>query len=166
MKNAAGISVRFRVPDHSSMENLGSFLASFFHSGDFVYLIGDLGAGKTTLVRGIARGLGYSGRVTSPTFTLMNQYATHPPIVHLDFYRLESPDSVEDLGLEDYCNRDAVTLIEWPQIALEALPNPLMKVEIDLIDGDYTCGREVTITVDHSAKEIIERLQKYVDTCH
>jgi len=166
MENASTASLRLVIPDSLEMEKLGQFLASLFHPGDCICLIGGLGAGKTTLVRGFARGLGYTGRVTSPTFTLMNQYDCHPPIVHLDFYRLDAAAMVEDLGLDDYWHQDAIMLIEWPQIGMEALPQPAMKIEIDLINEDYDLGRQVTFSVPNTNAEMLERLKNYADTCH
>ncbi len=164
-------SVQLFVPDSTAMEELGAFLASFFHPGDLVYLMGALGAGKTTFVLGAARALGYTGRVTSPTFTIMNQYDCTPPVVHLDFYRLESPGMMADLGLDDYMHREAVMLIEWPQIGLETLPDPRITVDIQLVDDDYDRGRNVIVTLNQPEqedrdefREETERLRNYADT--
>lgn len=132
------------VPDEEAMMALGENLARFLKGGEIIYLQGELGAGKTTLVRGVLRGLGYTGRVTSPTFTLMNIYASQPTVYHFDFYRLEGQDLI-DLGLEDYLGRKGITLIEWPEIGQHELPEEALIVTIDLVDGDYERERIVSL---------------------
>lgn len=92
------------------MRALGARLSERWKAGDLVLLEGPLGAGKTTLVRGVLEALGHRGGVRSPTFNLLQVYATHPPVLHADLYRLTSADG---LGLEDYCD-DHLCLIEWP----------------------------------------------------
>src|SRR5687767_15924790 len=82
--------------------------------GDVVGLTGELGAGKTTLVRGLLRELGHDGEVRSPTFNLIQEFDTEPPVCHVDLYRLETPKEVADLGLSDYFQSFA-TIIEWPE---------------------------------------------------
>lgn len=132
------------VETDEAMQLLGQRIAPFLSAGDVVYLQGELGAGKTTLVRGIARGMGYAGRVTSPTFTIMNIYPNEPDIYHFDFYRLDHHD-LPDLGLDDYLSGEGVVLIEWPEIGMEFLPEEAMVIEISLIDDDYERGRKVQL---------------------
>lgn len=132
------------IPTEEEMLKLGQNLATVLTAGDIVYLLGNLGAGKTTLARGIARGLGFKGRVTSPTFTLMNIYNGTPPIYHFDFYRLQGGE-VEDLGLEDYLEREGISLIEWPPLKEADLPQEALLVEIKLKDDDYDKERLVHI---------------------
>lgn len=133
------------VRSDEEMQQLGRLLAVVLETGDVVYLVGELGAGKTTLVRGIARGFDYSGRVTSPTFTLMNIYHGKSTIYHFDFYRLEKGD-IGDLGLEDYLEKDGIALIEWPRTDSNALPAEYLLVDIRLVEEDYDRERQVTIT--------------------
>ncbi len=96
------------------MDALGTRIASQLQIGDVVALKGELGAGKTTLARGILAALGHEGEVPSPTFTLLEIYdALNPPVVHADFYRLEHPSEAEELGLEDY-REGRVLIAEWP----------------------------------------------------
>ena len=99
------------------MQGFGASIAAQLVPGDVVALSGGLGTGKTTLSRAILRSLGHEGEVPSPTFTIIETYDhLDPPIVHADFYRLEDPSEVEQLGLDDY--RDgAVLLAEWPEQA-------------------------------------------------
>jgi len=132
------------VKDEEAMLELGQKLARVLAGGDILYLSGELGAGKTTLVRGIAKGLGYQGRVNSPTFTLMNIYNSDPPLYHLDFYRLEDGD-LDDLGLDDYWQDEAIIAIEWPQRAANKLPGESLQINIELVDDDYEKERKVTL---------------------
>lgn len=130
------------VASAEKMQELGQLLGRLLQAKDVLYLIGDLGAGKTTLVQGIAKGLGYNGRVTSPTFTLMNIYPTKPEIYHYDFYRLEG-NELDDLGLEDYLERDGIALIEWPSLDNTSLPQEALLIEIILTDDDYDKERQL-----------------------
>jgi tRNA threonylcarbamoyladenosine biosynthesis protein TsaE len=156
--------MKIEVHSEEEMQQLGRDLASVLAEDDVVYLLGELGAGKTALVRGVARGLGFTGRVTSPTFTLMNVYATTPVIYHFDFYRLESQD-LGDLGLEDYLERGGISLVEWPQVGQELLPREALWLVIELIDHDYERARKVHISAQGSKYEDkLERLRQIVNT--
>lgn len=151
------------IPDEQAMEDFGGRLASVLRPGDVLYLSGELGAGKTTLVRGAARRLGYQGRVTSPTFTIMNIYQTNPPIYHFDFYRLENND-LEDLGLGDYLEKDGIAFIEWPCLTGE-LPDQALHIQIELVDDDYERERRVLVSasgLEYDAR--LKELKKVVDT--
>jgi tRNA threonylcarbamoyladenosine biosynthesis protein TsaE len=142
------------------MERLGEKLAQVLEDNDLVYLRGELGAGKTTLVRGIAQGKGYRGRVTSPTFTLMNVYLLEQmQINHFDFYRLD-PHDIYDLGLEDYLERKGLSLIEWPQAGAGILPAEALVIDISLVEDDYERERKVKIKAQGSQyQEKIKELQ-------
>ena len=95
-------------------ESLGETWARAAKSGWVIGLTGDLGAGKTQLVKGLARGLGATERVHSPTFALVNEYTTgRLPLFHLDLYRLETPEQIRNAGLEDFLQPDGVTVVEW-----------------------------------------------------
>ncbi|MCB2066781.1 MAG: tRNA (adenosine(37)-N6)-threonylcarbamoyltransferase complex ATPase subunit type 1 TsaE [Erythrobacter sp.] len=109
--------MRIDLPDLASMEALGQRIAARLRPGDVVALSGGLGTGKTTLSRAILAALGHQGDVPSPTFTIIETYDhLMPPVVHADFYRLEDPSEVEQLGLDDY-REGAVLLAEWPDHA-------------------------------------------------
>ncbi|MCX5779677.1 MAG: tRNA (adenosine(37)-N6)-threonylcarbamoyltransferase complex ATPase subunit type 1 TsaE [Firmicutes bacterium] len=158
------MKMAIEVHNEEEMQKLGRDLAAVLAEDDVVYLLGELGAGKTTLVRGVARGLGYPGRVTSPTFTLMNIYATDPLIYHFDFYRLENSD-MEDLGLDDYLECGGISLVEWPQVGQELLPQEALWLEIELIDHDYERSRMVSISAQGSKyQDKLERLRQIVNT--
>ncbi|EKD44053.1 MAG: hypothetical protein ACD_72C00013G0003 [uncultured bacterium] len=106
----------------------GKSLAAHFRGGDILLLIGELGAGKTTLMKGLASGFGVDDDVTSPTFTLMNRYHTCNPkiksLVHIDTYRLKDEYELKEIGIEDYlCEPDSLCVIEWPEKVGELLKN-------------------------------------------
>lgn len=154
------------INTEAEMMTLGKELAAVLESDDVVYLMGELGVGKTTLVRGIARAMGYGGRVTSPTFTLMNIYDCDPPLYHFDFYRLENGDTC-DLGLEDYLERQGISLIEWPHLDDGRLPAEAMLVAITLQYDDYERARVVKITTRGAKyQEKLEGLMQLVHSSH
>lgn len=111
-------------------EALGETLARRLGAGDVVAYRGDLGAGKTAFTRGLARGLGCTGRVTSPTFTVVNEYEGRLPLFHFDLYRLEGEDALYDIGWEDYLDRGGVCAVEWSERAEAALPRETVWVSI------------------------------------
>jgi len=107
-----------------------------------VSLEGPLGSGKTTFVKGIARALGVRDEVTSPSFTIMTAYAGRIPLYHLDLYRLDRIDEIEDLGFDDVVFRDGVTVIEWGEKAGPLLPEDVVEVRIEMApDG----AREIDV---------------------
>ena len=100
------------------------------HGGQVVAYRGGLGMGKTAFTRGLARGLGYKGRVTSPTFTIVNEYLGETPLFHFDMYRLHSADDLFDIGWEDYLARHGVCAVEWSENVADALPEDTVYVTI------------------------------------
>ena len=111
-------------------EALGEALARRLRAGDTVAFRGDLGAGKTAFTRGLARGLGCKGRVTSPTFTIVNEYEGDLPLFHFDMYRLGGEDELFDIGWEDYLGRGGVCAVEWSERVSAALPPDTVTVAI------------------------------------
>ena len=103
-------------------EALGEALGRKLQPGAVVAYFGGLGMGKTAFTRGLARGLGCTGRVTSPTFTIVNEYEGRIPLFHFDMYRLEDADALFDIGWEDYLDRNGVCAVEWSERVTEALP--------------------------------------------
>ena len=126
-------------------EALGASLAQELEPGAVLAFTGDLGAGKTAFVRGLARGLGCPGRVTSPTFTIVNEYeGGRLPLFHFDMYRLASSEELFDIGWEDYLARGGVCAVEWSENIADALEGDLVRV--DLRRGDGENERIITIT--------------------
>lgn len=111
-------------------EAAGEALAARLGAGAVVAYLGDLGAGKTAFTRGLARGLGCAGRVTSPTFTIVNEYGGRLPLFHFDLYRLGGEDELFDVGWEDYLARGGVCAVEWSERASGALPAGTVRVTI------------------------------------
>ena len=117
---------------------LGQRLAERLKPGQIVAFTGDLGAGKTAFVSGMAQGLGISDRVTSPTFTIVNEYeGGRLPLFHFDLYRLSSAEELFDIGWEDYLARGGVCAVEWSENAAQALEGePVIRVDIQRGAGD------------------------------
>lgn len=116
---------------------LGARLATHLVAGDVVALSGDLGAGKTQLVKGIAGGLGLDPVVvTSPTFTLVHEYGGDPPIVHIDLYRLDRPDDLIRVDLDERLMDESILVIEWPEIAAGLLPQDTVHLRFTHLGGD------------------------------
>ena len=126
-------------------EDLGRRLAAALSPGAVVAYRGGLGMGKTAFTRGLARGLGYEGRVTSPTFTIVNEYdGTGLPLFHFDMYRLEGPEDLFGIGWEDYLDRGGVCAVEWSERVEEALPGDAVTVSIARCPEDES-WRAITV---------------------
>jgi len=124
------MQLELRAPTAEDTRAIGEAMAPLVEPGDAFALTGELGAGKTTLVQGLARGLGFDGPVLSPTFTLVREYATgHLPIVHADVYRLDRVQDVVDLGLEESAE-GGVLLVEWGDAVEALLPAGHLVVEL------------------------------------
>ena len=124
-------------------EELGCRLGRTLGPGAVVAYFGGLGMGKTAFTRGLARGLGCRGRVTSPTFTIVNEYeGGRLPLFHFDMYRLNSADDLFDIGWEDYLSRGGVCAVEWSENVMDALPEDTVWVRIAR-EGDT--ARSITI---------------------
>ncbi len=130
--------------------NLAAALASLAEPGDLILLVGDLGAGKTTFTQGFAAALGVSTQVTSPTFTLANQYQGKLLIHHLDVFRLEQISEVLDLDLFELLDSEGVTLIEWGNVVRQTLPDEYL--EIALTFGNATADPVAQQTTATSIK--------------
>ena len=114
----------------SETEALGEALAKRLAAGDVIAYLGDLGAGKTAFTRGLAKGLGCTGRVTSPTFTIVNEYEGRIPLFHFDMYRLSDADELFDIGWDDYLSRGGICAVEWSERITEELPRNTIIVTI------------------------------------
>jgi tRNA threonylcarbamoyladenosine biosynthesis protein TsaE len=117
-------------------ERHGAGVAERLAPGDVVLVSGELGAGKTTWVRGACRALGVTGPVTSPTFTIGQRYAGRVPVSHLDLHRLASLSGEDPALLDDYVAADRVAFLEWPEVALPALERVTLRVRLEHLGGD------------------------------
>lgn len=152
MQNArAWREVTHRIETAEAMEDLGARLGAKLQGGCVIFLSGDLGAGKTTLVRGLLRSLGHDDIVTSPTFTLLEVYdVAGQQIVHVDLYRLDDASELEQLAIRDYVHEQSVLLIEWADRARGALPVPDCEIHIAI---DRNTDRTVRIETFTEAGE-------------
>ena len=136
-----------QITTHSADETqaLGQKLASRLAPGDVIAYFGDLGAGKTAFTRGLAQGLGITDPVTSPTYTIVNEYLSgRIPLFHFDMYRLSSSDELFDIGWEDYLSRGGVCAVEWSENVEDAMQDAI-RVTIEK-DADEPDTRHITIT--------------------
>ncbi len=119
------------LPDESATRSIGAKIAKCLAPGFRVYLRGELGSGKTTLVRGMLEGLGYRGRVKSPTYTLVEVYVvSRLNFYHFDFYRFRQPEEWNEAGFRDYFNDSDACVVEWPEKAGPGLPRPDLEVSL------------------------------------
>ena len=134
----------FTTHSAAETEALGERLAARLTGGEVIAYTGDLGAGKTAFTRGLARGLGITDRVTSPTFTIVNEYeGGRLPLFHFDMYRLSSSDELYDIGWEDYLARGGVCAVEWSEKVADALEGAL---RVDIRRGEGESDRLITVT--------------------
>ena len=132
-------------------EAVGAALAAVLKPGTVIAYTGDLGAGKTAFTRGLARGLGCNDRVTSPTYTIVNEYLSgRLPLFHFDMYRLGSSDDLWDIGWEDYLERGGVCAVEWSEIVDDAMENAIY-VKIEKTGEETRC---ITIEGGESLENI------------
>jgi tRNA threonylcarbamoyladenosine biosynthesis protein TsaE len=127
-----------RAPTAEDTRAAGRALAPLLRAGDALALTGELGAGKTTFVQGIAAGLGYTGQVASPTFTLVREYRGRLPIHHVDVYRLDRVQDVLDLGLDEAIAEGGILLVEWGDVVEGLLPTEHLLVTLTYGGGDET----------------------------
>jgi len=124
------VELLLRAETAEDTREVGAALAGLFEPRDAVILTGELGAGKTTLVQGIARGLGVTDHVQSPTFTLVREYAGRLGVSHVDVYRLDRVQDVVDLALDELGDGDNLLLVEWGDAVEELLPPERLRVEL------------------------------------
>lgn len=136
----------FHSKSESETEAIGEAFARDLPDGTVVAMVGELGAGKTAFVRGMARGMGIDCRVSSPTFTIVNEYLGKRELIHFDMYRLSSADELFDIGWEDYLARGAVCAVEWSENVSEAFWGDEISVRIE-----KTGDNERIITIGEDA---------------
>ena len=126
--------IKFELKSEKEMLGLGATLARLLKGEGVIHLSGGLGAGKTTLCRGILRAMGHSGAVKSPTFTLVEPYQiSDSEVYHFDLYRLADPSELEYIGIDEYFGKNKLCLIEWPEKAIGSLPKHDLEITIDVL---------------------------------
>jgi len=113
---------------------LGSIISSKLNKGDVISLEGDLGSGKTTFIKGILKGLNYNYDVTSPTFTLINEYNADLKVIHIDFYRENNIQRWQEIGINEYLYSDNLVLIEWGNMISDILPDNVIRIYFEHIE--------------------------------
>ena len=137
---------QFKTDSGEQTTNIGWRLGKVLKNGDIICLNGGLGAGKTAFTKGIAIAMGIGGYITSPTFTIVNEYDGTPPLYHFDVYRISSPDEMFEIGFDEYIDGSGVVVIEWADIIKSILPKEYINVEIQ---KDRTQGVDIRIiTID------------------
>lgn len=157
-------SFRFKSPGEDCTLLLGHRIGELLEPGDILALRGELGAGKTLLVRGIARGLGVPGsvRVTSPTFTIINEYAGRLYLFHLDLYRISGPEEIETLPWQESLFGRGIAAIEWPERLGRLLPSDRMEIEI-AITGEESRSISISGRGKKSAGRVAQWADKIAD---
>lgn len=134
--------MEFLTHSEAETEAAGARVAHALTPGSVVAMRGDMGAGKTVFVRGLARAFGYTGRVTSPTFTIVNEYLCTPPVFHFDMYRLCGAEDLYGIGWEDYLTRGGICVVEWSERVEDALDASVVTVELEPVDENT---RRITV---------------------
>lgn len=143
-------------------QKLGRRLGQLLQPGDVLVVSGDLGAGKTTFIQGLAAGLGIRAQVTSPTFTIIHEYeGPRCPLYHIDAYRLEDPRETEELGLEEYLHGDGIAAVEWAENIAQWLPRDYLYVKINKIPTEPDWRRVIfTVVGDGGYHRLLEELSQ------
>lgn len=140
-------------------ERLGEVIASQLNRGDVVAFVGDLAAGKTTMIRGICRGLNIQQQIESPTYTLVNEYLGKIPVYHMDCYRENRLEEWLELGINDYFYGDGITLVEWADTIAELIPDTAIRIWLDH-NLKTENSRQIRIEVQGIFKEEIVNFTK------
>jgi tRNA threonylcarbamoyladenosine biosynthesis protein TsaE len=142
----------FRTFSAEQTKELGYKLGSTLHKGDIVCISGDLGVGKTIFSGGIGKALGVERYITSPTFTIVNEYDGVIPLYHFDVYRISSPEEMYEIGFEEYLDGEGVVIIEWAELIESILPDRCIRVTIEKDDDNQIDGRYITIDYKEQKK--------------
>ena len=150
----------FEINSVEQTTQLGINLGRLLNAGDIVCLTGDLGTGKTHITKGIAKGLNIDDNITSPTFTIVNEYDSgRLKLNHFDVYRVSDPDEVYAIGFDDYIFSDAVSVIEWANYIEEILPEDLLHIKIEKDLSKVEDYRKITITPYGERYDYIKELK-------
>lgn len=115
---------------YEDTQKIASEIADTLKGDEFIAMYGDLGAGKTAFVQGLARALGITDHITSPTFTIVNEYEGRVPLYHFDVYRISDPDEMYEIGYEEYVDTDGICIVEWAELIEDLFPPKYYKITI------------------------------------
>ena len=150
--------------------DLGRVIGENVVAGQIILLEGELGSGKTIVVKGIARGLEILEQITSPTYILINEYQGRLPLCHMDFYRLEDNEELRQIGFEDYLDGNSVLAVEWPQLARELVLEDFLEIKIERQYSSKketnNCHREITLQARGSkSRELLQNIVHRAPFC-
>ncbi|MGL4796855.1 MAG: tRNA (adenosine(37)-N6)-threonylcarbamoyltransferase complex ATPase subunit type 1 TsaE [Paraclostridium sp.] len=149
--------VKIYLENEEKTREIGSKLGNLLTPKSVVCLIGDLGAGKTTMTQSLAKSLGVDDYITSPTFTIVNEYEGRIPLYHFDVYRIGSSEEMYDIGFDEYIDGEGVCIIEWANLIEDILPDEYLYIEMNYIEN----GREMTLNPKgEKYEEIVKELTK------
>ncbi len=138
---------------------IGELIGSRVNSGDIICLIGDLGTGKTHLTKGIAKGLDIKDHITSPTFTIVNEYTGRLKLYHFDVYRVNDPDEIAAIGFDEYIFSDGVSVIEWANYIEELIPPNNLSIAIEKVPSLGDDFRKITIRYSDKRYDYIKEIK-------
>ena len=148
-------SFEAHLNDEIATVAMGNKVAAIIEQGAVIYLHGDLGAGKTTFTRGVVQGFGHTGKVKSPTYTLVEPYElTRTNVYHFDLYRLGDPEELEYMGIRDYFSEQAICIVEWPEKGGEFIPVPDLDITLSYV------GDERKIVINSASERGIAIVEK------
>lgn len=151
--------MEFIVDSVDKTLSLGKQLGKLVHSGDIICLNGDLGAGKIHLTKGIAEGLEIYDHITSPTFTIVNEYYGRLKLYHFDVYRVNDPDEISAIGFDEYIFSDGVSVIEWSNYIEELIPNNHLSITITKLPELGVNYRKITLTSNDVSYDYIKEIK-------
>ncbi|ABS39525.1 tRNA (adenosine(37)-N6)-threonylcarbamoyltransferase complex ATPase subunit type 1 TsaE [Clostridium botulinum] len=151
--------MEFIVDSINKTIDIGNFIGRHCNSGDILCLNGDLGAGKTHLSKGIAKGLNIKDNITSPTFNIVNEYDGRLKLYHFDVYRVNDPDEIEAIGFDEYIFGEGISIIEWSDYIEDLIPNEHMDIRINKIPEKGESYRKITINYYGNRYDYIKELK-------
>ncbi|KEI94699.1 tRNA (adenosine(37)-N6)-threonylcarbamoyltransferase complex ATPase subunit type 1 TsaE [Clostridium botulinum] len=151
--------MEFIVDSINKTIDIGNFIGRHCNSGDILCLNGDLGAGKTHLSKGIAKGLNIKDNITSPTFNIVNEYDGRLKLYHFDVYRVNDPDEIEAIGFDEYIFGEGISIIEWSDYIEDLIPNEHMDIRINKIPEKGESYRKITINCYGNRYDYIKELK-------
>ncbi len=151
--------MEFIVTTVEETNKIGELVGALVNSGDIICLIGDLGTGKTHLTKGIAKGLDIKDHITSPTFTIVNEYTGRLKLYHFDVYRVNDPDEIAAIGFDEYIFSDAVSIIEWANYIEELIPPDNLTITIEKLPKLGVNYRKINFQYNHKRYDYIKELK-------
>ena len=151
--------MEFIVTSVEETYKIGELLGTFVNSGDIICLIGDLGTGKTHLTKGIAKGLDVKDHITSPTFTIVNEYMGRLKLYHFDVYRVNDPDEIAAIGFDEYIFSHGVSIIEWANYIQELIPPDNLTIKIEKLPALSDNHRKISFEYSDKKYDYVKELK-------